>query len=290
MDQKDTCELRKNRICAQDTFSFSPSCHGTLYLLLFCIPYYVNSLIFQDSIKFFFFEALMIWNYQVHLLTGFLLSASQHSVYSVNEWMSLKQVSRPLWRIDTALESHLLCELLGERERDFISCADTKSSVLSMLCWKPSQWLFSSIQFSRSVMSDSLGPHGLQHTRSPCSSPAPRIYPNSCPLSQWYHPTISSSVIPFSSHLQSLPASGSFPMSQFYRAGGQSIGVIASASIFPMNIQDWFPLGWAGWVFFLSKGLSRVISNTTVQKHQLFAAQLSLWTNYHIHTWLLEKS
>ena len=125
-----------------------------------------------------------------------------------------------------------------------------------------------SVQFSHSVMSDSLRPHGLQHTRPPCPSPTPGAYSNSCPLSRWCHPTISSSVIPFSSHLQSFPASGSFPMSQFFTSGGQSIGVSASAWALPMNIQDWYPLGWTGWISLQSKGLSRVFSNTTVQKHQ----------------------
>ena len=116
-------------------------------------------------------------------------------------------------------------------------------------------------------MFDSLWPHGLQHTRPPCPSPTPGVYSDSCPLSQWCHTTISSSVIPFSSHLQSFPASGSFPMSQFFTSGGQSIGVSASASVLPMNIQDWFPLGWTCLISLQSKGLSRVFSNTTVQKH-----------------------
>ena len=150
-------------------------------------------------------------------------------------------------------------------------------------------FLSTSVQFSRSVMSNSLRPHGLQHTRPPCPSPTPRVYSNSCPLSQWCHPTISSSVVPFSSCLQSFPASGSFQMSQLFASGGQSIGVSASASVLPMNIQDLFPLGWTGWISLKSRGLSRVFSNTTVQKHQFFGAELSLWSNSHIHTWLLEK-
>ena len=148
--------------------------------------------------------------------------------------------------------------------------------------------IFSSVQFSCSVMSISLRPHGLQHARPPCPSPTPRVYPNLCPLSQWCHRTISSSVIPFCSHLQSFPASGSFQMSQFFASGGQSIGVSALTSVFPMNTQDWFPLGWTGLIL-QSKGLSRVFSNTTVQKHQLFRAQLSLQSSSHTHTWLLEK-
>ena len=129
-------------------------------------------------------------------------------------------------------------------------------------------------QFSRSVVSASLWPHGLQHTRPPCLSPIPRVYSNSCPLSQWCHPTISSSVVPFSSCIQSFLASESFLMSQFFAPGGQSIG--ASASVLPMNIQDWFPLGLTGLVSLQSKGLSRVFSNTTVQKHQFFSTQLFL--------------
>ena len=111
-----------------------------------------------------------------------------------------------------------------------------------------------SVQFSHSVMSDSLRPHGLQHTRPPCPSPTPGAYSNSCPLSRWCHPTISSSVIPFSSHLHSFPASGSFPMSQFFTSGGQSIGVSASAWALPMNIQDWYPLGWTGWISLQARG------------------------------------
>ena len=147
----------------------------------------------------------------------------------------------------------------------------------------------SSVQFSHSVMSDSLQPHGWQHARPPCPSPTPRVHPNSCPLSQWCHPTISSSVIPFSFHLQSFPAAGSFQMSQFFPPGGQSIGVSASVSVFPMNTQDWPPLGWSGWTSLQSKGLSRVFSNTTVKMHQFFGAQLSSQSNSHNHTWLLEK-
>ena len=132
------------------------------------------------------------------------------------------------------------------------------------------------VQSNLSVVYDSLRPCELQHARPPCPSPTPGAYPNSCPLSCWCHPTISSSVITFSSCLQSFPASGSFPMSQLSTSGGQSIGVSASTSALPMNIQEWSPLGWTGWIFLLSKGLSRVFSNTTVQKHQFFSTQLSL--------------
>ena len=149
--------------------------------------------------------------------------------------------------------------------------------------------LFDSFQFSHSVVSDSLRTRGLQHTRLPCPLPSPRACSNSCPLSQWCHRTISSSGIPFSSCLQSFPASGSFPTSQLFASGGQSIGASASASVPPMNVQDWFPLGLTGWISLQSKGLSKVFSDTTVQKHHFFGTPLSLWSNSHIHTWVLEK-
>ena len=150
-------------------------------------------------------------------------------------------------------------------------------------------------------MSNSLQPHGLQRAKLSCPSPPPKACSNSLmslwwviddiqPLSQWWHPTISSSVIPFSSCLQSFPASGSFQMSQFFTSGGQSIGTSASASILPMNIQDWSPLGWTSLIPLQSKGLSRVFSNTTVQNNQFFGAQLSLWSKSHVYTWLLEKT
>ena len=133
-----------------------------------------------------------------------------------------------------------------------------------------------SVQFSGSVVSNSLRPHELQHTRPPCPSPTPRVYPNSCPLSWWCHPTILSTVIPFASCPQSFPASGSFQVSQFFTSVDQSIVVSASTSVLPMNTQDWSPLGWTGWISLQSKGLSTVFSNSTVQKHQFFSAQLSL--------------
>ena len=136
--------------------------------------------------------------------------------------------------------------------------------------------LLSSAQFSHSVVSDSLWPHEPQHTRPPCPSPTPGVHPNPCALSGWCHPTISSSVVPFSSCPQPFPASGSFQMSQLFTSGGQNIGVSASTSVLPMNTLDWSPLGWTGWISSQSKGLSRVFSNTTVQKHQFFGTQLSL--------------
>ena len=146
-----------------------------------------------------------------------------------------------------------------------------------------------SVQFSLSVVSDSLRPHGLQDTRLPCSSPTPRACSNTCLSSWWCYPTFSSSVVPFFSCLQSFPASGSFLMSQLFSSGGQSIGVSGSASVLPINIQDWFPLGLTGLISLQCKGLSRVFSSTTVQKHRFFGIQLSLWFDSHIHTWLLKK-
>ena len=140
-----------------------------------------------------------------------------------------------------------------------------------------------SVQFSHSVVSNSSWPHGLQHTRPPCPSPTPGVYSNSSPLSHWCHPTISSSAIPFSSHLESFPASGPFPMSQFFASGGQSIGASALTSFHPMNIQDWFPLGWTGWISLQSKGLSRVFSNTKV-----FGTQISIVVYYKDSLFILE--
>ena len=164
-----------------------------------------------------------------------------------------------------------VCPSGGEAEWRDIDKAATNSKVSS------------SVQFSRSVVSsDSLRPHGLQHTKPPCPSPTPRVYSNPCPLSEWCHPTITSSVFPFSSRFQHFPASGSSQLSQFFASGGQSTGVSASASLLPMNIQDWFPLGWTGWISVQSKGFLGIFSNITVQKHQFFGAQLSLWCNCHI--------
>ena len=151
--------------------------------------------------------------------------------------------------------------------------------------WK----LFSSVQFSCSVMSDSLRPHESQHARPPCPSPTPGVHSDSRPWSRWCHPAISSSVVTFSSCPQSLPASESFPMSQFFAWGGQSIGVSALASFLPKYTQDWSPLEWTVWISLQSKALSRVFSNTTVQKHQFFGTKLSSQFNSHIHTWPLEK-
>ena len=143
---------------------------------------------------------------------------------------------------------------------------------------------FSSVQFSHSVVSDSLRPHESQHARPPCPSPSPGVHSNSRPLSRWCHPAIPSSVVPFSSCPQSLPASESFPMSQLFAWGGQSTGVSALASFLPKNTQGWSPSEWTGWISLQSKGLSRIFSNTTVQKHQFFSAQPSSQSSSHIHT------
>ena len=145
------------------------------------------------------------------------------------------------------------------------------------------------VQFSHSVVSDSLQPHESQHARSPCPSPTPGVHSNSRPLSRRCHPAISTAVIPFSSCPQSLTASESFPMSQLFTSSGQSIGVSASTSVLPMNIQDLSPLGWTGWISLQSKGPSRVFSNTTVQKHQFFGTQPFSQSNSHIHTQPQEK-
>ena len=157
--------------------------------------------------------------------------------------------------------------------------------------WNIHSSLFAILQFSSVAQScpTLCDPKKSQHARPPGPSPTPGVYSNPCPSSRWCHPTISSSVVPFSFCLQSLPASESFPVSQFFASCGQCLRVSASASVLPVNIQNWFPLGWTGWISLQSRGYSRVFSNTTVQKHQFFGAQLSLQSNSHIHTQLLEK-
>ena len=157
----------------------------------------------------------------------------------------------------TAISTLYVLSLLIRLKTGKVSCCSVQFSSVAQLC-------------------PTLQPHGLQHARPLCPSPTPRVYSNSCPLSWWCHPTISCSVVPFSYCPQSYPASGAFQMSQFFASGGQSIRVSASTSVLPINTQDWYPLGWTGWISLLSKGLSRVISNTTVQKHQFFGTQLSL--------------
>ena len=193
--------------------------------------------------------------------------------------MAIPEHTLVQWQLDFSLHSYIESIYLWRKGRLFSSPPG-----INRICfWSPC--LFSS--GAQSCLT--LWPHGLQHARPPYPSPTPRVYSNSCPLSQWCHPPISISVIPFSSHLQSFPASGSFQMSLFFASGGQIIGASASASALPMNIQDWFPLGWTGCISLQSKEFSRVFSNTTVQKHQFFSTQPSLWFDSHIHTWLLEK-
>ena len=177
------------------------------------------------------------------------------------------------------------CSLVSLRNRDqYLSntALDAVANYYSLLVWV-------SVQFSHSVVSDSLWPHESQHARPPCQSPTPGGHSNSCPSSQWCHPAISSSVVPFSSCPQSLPASGTFPTSQLFTWGGQSTGVSASASFPPKKSQGWSPSEWTSWISLQSKGLSRVFSNTTVQKHQFFDTQPSSQSNSHIHTWPQEK-
>ena len=169
---------------------------------------------------------------------------------------------------------------------DFTLILEVYQKYFSVFCCLSN---INSVQFSCSVVSDSLRPHESQYARPPCPSPTPWVYSNSYPSSWWCHLTISSSVVPFSSCPQSLPASGSFPMSQIFAWGGQSMGVSGSASVLPLNTQDWSPLGWTDWISLQPKGLSRVFSNNTVQKHQFFSSQLSSQSNSHIHTWSLEN-
>jgi len=188
-----------------------------------------------------------------------------HSFYG---WVTFHCICEPHLLDHLSVNEHLVC---------FQVMAIINSAALNV------------VEFSCSVMSDSLRPQGLQHARPPCPSATPRTCSHSCPLSRWCHPTISFSHIPFSSCLQSFPASGSFPKSQLFASGGQTTGVSALASVLPKKSQGWSPLGWTGWISLQSKGLSRVFSNTTVQKHQFFGAQLSSQSNSHIHTWLLEK-
>ena len=182
------------------------------------------------------------------------------------------KVSKETNACDFSMEIFLCSSIFGP---SFHKPSINHCQCVKMTIPQPGLQHSTSVQFNRSVASDSLWPHRPQHTRPPCSSPTPGTYSNSCPLSQWCHPTVSSSVIPFSSCPQSFLASRSFPMSQLCASGGQSMGVSASTSVLPMNIQDWFPLGWTSWISLQSKGLSRVFSNTTVQKHQFFGAQVS---------------
>ena len=199
------------------------------------------------------------------------------------ESLFIVRISLLKWKWDKLIMSELLFQKLFINNHGISIDIDKGQEFHGYWClytgrklWERED-MFPLIQFSsvaQLCLTDSLRPHELQHTRHPCPSPTPRVYPNSCPLSWWCHPTISSSIVPFSSRLQSFPASGSFQMSQLFASGGQNIGV--SASVIPMNTRDWSPLGWTGWISLQSKGQSRVFFNTTVQKHQFFGTQLFL--------------
>ena len=211
---------------------------------------------------------------------GYLYTQTHCSIIHNSQEVETTQTSTGVW-IKEVLYLHVMEYYSAFKRNDIVIHATT--------CTKLEDIQFSSVQFSRSVVSDSLQPHESQHARPPCPSPTPGVHSNSRPSSRWCHPAISSSVVPFSSCPQSLPASESFPMSQLFAWGGQSIGVSASASVLPMNTQDWSPLGWTGWISLQSKGLPRVFSNTSVQNHQFFSTQLSSQFNSHLHTWLLEN-
>ena len=206
------------------------------------------------------------------------LLPSIFSSYRVFSNESVLRIRRPkYWSFSFSISPSNEYSGLISFRMDWLDFLVVEGSLKSLLQYHSSKasvlQCFSSVQFSCSVMSDSLWPHESQHSRPPCLSPTAGVYPNSCPSSRWCHPTISSSVVPFSSCPQSLPASESFPMSQLFTWGDQSIGVSASTSVLPMNTQGWFPLGWTGWTSLQSKGLSRVFSNTTVQKHQFFSVR-----------------
>ena len=240
----------------------------------------------------------------IHIHIGILLSHKKEHI-----WVS-SEVDEPRayytqWSQEEKSEYHILTNIWNLERWYWWTCmwgsngnthivnrlVDTVGEGEDGMNWESSieTYTFSSVQFSCSVMSDSLRPHESQHTRPPCPSPAPGVHSDSSPSSRWCHPAISSSVIPFSSCPQLLPASGSFPMSQLFAWGGQSTGVSALESFPPKKSQDWSPLEWTGWISLQSKGLSRVFSKTTFQKHQFFGAQLSSQSNSHIHTWPLEK-
>ena len=202
-----------------------------------------------------------------------ILTAEPHNKQCLNNKNEQWEKSHTVLRGGKKAELRAVYQLKisNTNENNINTFSDIKKS---FKCLSPQNPL--SVRFSRSVISDSLPPHALKHAKLPCPSPIPDVCSNSCPLSRWCHPTRSSSVIPFSFHLQSFPTSGSFPVIQFITSGGQSTGVSVSASVLPINTQDWSPLGWTGWISLLSKGLSRVFSNSTVQKHQFFGTQLSL--------------
>ena len=220
------------------------------------------------------------------MYTAYKLNKQDHNI---EPWRAL------FWSLN---QSVLPCPVLADascpaysflRKQVRWSASPISWRIFHSLLWSTQWKAFSSVQFSHSVVSYSLWPNETQHARPPCPSPTPGAYSNSWPLSRWCHPTISFSVIPFSSCPQSFPTSGSFQISQLFTSGSQNIGVSASTSVLPMNAQEWFPLGWTGWISWQSQGLSRVFFNTTAQMHQFFGTQLSLESNSHNHTWPLEN-
>ena len=220
------------------------------------------------------------WRRYIIFLRTCLVAPRRILVFMVEQVFLLMQEAWLMYNVDTQ------CTVYGERRPK-----DRENFSLNFPCLAIKyKFYFTSVQFSSvTQLCLTLWPHGLQHARPPCPLPTSGVYSNSCPLSWWFYSAISSSVIPFSSCLQSFPASGSFQISQFFASGGQSIGVSASPSVLPINIQGWFPLEWTVWISLLPKGILRVFSNTTVQKHQFFSTQVSLSSNSHIHTQLLEK-
>ena len=224
----------------------------------------------------------------IHSSCGFCSTGYGAETSWLCHWSSTNPSSFPLaFKLPRVGEGKAVCSPLCKQNTIPVFCllSGACSPVHGQECLHLSPVQFSSVTQACLI----LWPHGLQHSRPPCPSPAPAAFSNSCPSSQWCHPIISSSIIPFSSCLQSFPGSGSFQMSHFFASGGQSIEISASASELSMTMQDWFPLGLTGLICLQSKGVSGVFSNITVEKHQFFSAQLSLWSSSHIHTWLLEK-
>ena len=238
-----------------------------------------------------FFSLFSIFN--LHLLPPSLLYSPYLFLKSyICLWM-IQPLFLFLWDLKFLSILFCVCVLgVGEgiqRRKHWYNLGFRRSGCVSIQPSLPALSIKDSVQFSSVVqLCPTLWTHELQHARPCCPWPTPGVYSNSCPSSRWCHPAISSSVVPFSSCPQSLPASGSFPMSQLFTSGGQSIGVSASASVLPMNTQDW-SFGWTGWISLQSKGLSRVFSNTTIQKHQFYSTQLSSQSKSHIRTWPLEK-
>ena len=229
-------------------------------------PGFLSFTISQNSLKLMSIELVMLSNHFILCYSILLLPSIFPSIRVFSNESVLSMRWPKYWSFSFSISP----------SNEYSGLISVRIAWLNLLAVQGTLNGISSVQFSHSVMSDSLRPHESQHDRPPGQSPMPGVYTNSCALIRWHNPTISSSVIPFSSCLQSLPASGSFQMSQLFSSGGLSTGFSASTSVLPMNTQDWSPLGWTGWISLLSKGLSRVFSNTTVQKHQFFGTQPSL--------------